>query len=388
MSKGQLKITFPIGYHSFHKDQAFNFQLNRWHSLGYGRLEDLKTAGAQINNPENWKTTMLAQAEKAVSENRLLNAAYYSRAAEFFLAQNDLDKIPIHQNFIHYFNEVFGDDGHTLVETPYGSSTIPTIIKPSVTEVEKGTIILHGGYDSYKEELYPLVQHFSELGYKVITFECPWMKLPQDDEYPGLDIRWEKIIKAVLDHLSLDDVTLIGISMGGWLSLRAAAFEPRIKRVIASSVSFDVNQYVNPLAQKIANLFFTKFRKFTNQSMINKMKKDIRYNWFVNHLMYVTNHDVPIEAFDILLQFNEHNLHSEKVVQDVLILTGKEDHMIPLKMHGLQVKALVNAKSVTDKIFGPEDQAQNHCQVGNLGLALDVMDNWIEQKTNPVKESK
>jgi len=57
--------------------------------------------------------------------------------------------------------------------------------------------------------------------------------------------------------------------------------------------------------------------------------------------------------------------------------------MIPLKMHGLQVKALVNAKSVTDKIFSREDQAQNHCQVGNLGLALDVMDNWIEQKNQP-----
>jgi len=381
MSNGQIKITFPIGFHSFHKDQAFNFQLNRWHSLGYGRLEDLKSAGAQINNPDNWKTTMLDQAEEAVSESRFLNAAYYFRAAEFFLTEDDPEKEPIHQNFIHYFNEVFGDDGHTLIETPYDSSILPTIIKPAVTEVEKGTIILHGGYDSYKEELYPLVQYFSELGYKVITFECPWMKLPQDDKYPGLDIKWEKIIKAILDHLSLDDVTLIGISMGGWLSLRAAAFEPRIKRVIASSVSFDVNQYVNPLAQKIASLFFTKFRKFTNQSMINKMKKDSQYNWFVNHLMYVTKHDVPIEAFDILLQFNEHNLHSEKVNQDVLILTGKEDHMIPLKMHRLQVQALVNAKSVTDKIFSREDQAQNHCQVGNLGLALEVMANWIEQKS-------
>jgi len=26
-------FTFPVGYHRFHKDQVFNFQLNRWHSL-------------------------------------------------------------------------------------------------------------------------------------------------------------------------------------------------------------------------------------------------------------------------------------------------------------------------------------------------------------------
>ncbi|HDD62091.1 MAG TPA: alpha/beta fold hydrolase [Chloroflexi bacterium] len=381
MSKEQLRITFPIGFHSFHKDQAFNFQLNRWYSLGYGRLEDLEMAGAQINNPENWKTTMLAQAEKAVSESRFLNAAYYFRAAEFFLAQNDPDKIPIHQNFIRYFIEVFENDGHILIETPYGSSTIPTIVKPSIAEVEKGTIILHGGYDSYKEELYPLVQHFSELGYKVITFECPWMKIPRGSDQLGLDFRWESIIGAVLDHLQLADITLIGISMGGWLSLRAAAFEPRIKRVIASSVSFDVNQYVNPLAQKIASLFFTKFRNFTNKSMINKMEKDIQYAWFVNHLMDITNHKVPIDAFDVLLQFNEENLSSDLITQDVLILTGKEDHLIPFKTHQMQINALVNARSVTGRVFTREDQAQNHCQVGNLKLALKEMAEWIESKT-------
>ena len=106
-----------------------------------------------------------------------------------------------------------------------------------------------------------------------------------------------------------------------------------------------------------------------------------QYAWFVNHLMAITNQQVPIDAFDFLLQFNEENLHSDKVKQDVLILTGKEDHMIPLKTHHLQVKALINAKSITARIFTKEDQAQNHCQVGNLPLALNMMDNWIQDNT-------
>jgi len=231
-----------------------------------------------------------------------------------------------------------------------------------------------------------LVLHFANKGYDVVTFECPWMKIPRQKDQPSLDIRWEKIIGAVLDHLDINAATLIGISMGGWLSLRAAALEPRIKRVIASSVSFDVNQYVNPIAQKIAKLFFTTFRNFTNKAMINRMKKEVQYAWFVNHLMAITNQQVPIDAFDILLQFNEENLHSDKVKQDVLILTGKEDHMIPLKTHHLQVQALTNAKSVTARIFTREDQAQNHCQVGNLGLALDVMENWIKDNATNTED--
>lgn len=381
MTEGIPGLEFPVGFHKFHKDQGFNFQLNRWYSLGIARKEDLEEAGENIKAAEDWKNVFVQLADNTVADNRFVNAAYYYRAAEFYLTEDDPDKIPIYQKFIKYFEKAFENSGYKLTAAPYGSSSIPIIQMRSTQPEKTGTIILHGGYDSYKEELFSLALHFSNLGYDVVTFECPWMKIPRHEDQPGLDFRWERIIGAVLDHLNLTEVTLIGISMGGWLSLRAAAVEPRIKRVIASSVSFDVNQYVNPVAQKIANLFFTKFRNFTNKSMINKMKKDIQYAWFVNHLMAITNQQIPIDAFDFLLQFNEENLHSEKVKQDVLILTGQEDHMIPLKTHHLQVKALTNANSVTARIFTKEDQAQNHCQVGNLTLALNVMDDWIQDKT-------
>jgi hypothetical protein len=55
--------------------------------------------------------------------------------------------------------------------------------------------------------------------------------------------------------------------------------------------------------------------------------------------------------------------------------------MIPFKMHNMQVKALTNAKSVTARVFTKEEHAQNHCQIGNIGLALDTMGKWIEKKT-------
>lgn len=51
-------------------------------------------------------------------------------------------------------------------------------------------------------------------------------------------------------------------------------------------------------------------------------------------------------------------------------------------MHDMQVKALTNAESLTDRVFTKEDHAQNHCQIGNVGLALDVMVKWIEDKSN------
>jgi len=43
-------------------------------------------------------------------------------------------------------------------------------------------------------------------------------------------------VKAVLDYFKLDHVTLAGLSMGGCLVMRAAAFEKRVDRVVAYDV--------------------------------------------------------------------------------------------------------------------------------------------------------
>ena len=39
--KYNQNTSFPVGYHKFHKKQFYNFQLNRWYSIGYTRFEDM-----------------------------------------------------------------------------------------------------------------------------------------------------------------------------------------------------------------------------------------------------------------------------------------------------------------------------------------------------------
>jgi pimeloyl-ACP methyl ester carboxylesterase len=376
------KLAFPVGYHRFHKDPAFNFNLNRWHSVGHTRFEDMKEAGQKINSFEEWKIEMLKLAEIAVSEGRLINAAFFYRASEFFTTREDPDKELLYHKFIDYFYRGFQDDEINKYEVPFNNTFLPAIrIQPADKE-KRGTVVLHGGFDSFMEEFYSMMRYLSDHGYEVIAFEGPGQGAARKKYGLVFDYEWEKPAKAILDHFKLRDATWFGISMGGWLGLRAAAFEPRIKRVIASSVFFDVIQYTNTVGQLLAKLFFRHFRNFTNNAMARKMKKNLMYSWFSNNLMYITDKEVPIEAFDVLLQLNEENLHSDLVKQDVLILTGKEDHLVPFKMHNIQVKALTNAESVTAKVFTKEENAQNHCQVGNIGLKLDIVINWIEKYTS------
>jgi pimeloyl-ACP methyl ester carboxylesterase len=231
------------------------------------------------------------------------------------------------------------------------------------------------------------MRYFSDRGYEVIAFEGPGQGAARRKYGLTLDCEWEKPAGAVLDHFKLDDVTWIGISMGGWFCFRAAAFEPRIKRVIASGIAFDYSQFPNIVGQVLMKFFFTHLRSFTNKMTVKKMKSDGMHAWSIGNLMYITDKNMPMDAAVVALQMNGENLHSDLVTQDVLILTGRDDHFIPFKMHRKQVRALTNARSVTARIFTEEEGAQNHCQIGNIGLALDVMAAWIADVSGSVSSS-
>ena len=381
-NNNKSRFTFPVGYHKFHKKQVFNFQLNRWHSFGYARFEDMKEVGPKIKTFDDWKIEMEQLAEKAVSENRFMNATFYYRAAEFYILLENSEKKRLYDKFNEYFYKAFENENIERFEVPYQDAFLPAIRILSVGEKKKGTIIIHGGFDSFVEEFYSWMVYFSDHDYEVIAFEGPGQGAARSKYGLALDFAWEKPAKAVLDYFRLNDVIWLGISMGGWFCFRAAAFEPRIKRVIASSISYDYMKTMNVVLYKM-HIFFIKYmRNFSNKMVIKGIKKGNGMQaWMSAQLMYITKKEEPMDAFDFWLQLNEENLHSELVKQDVLILTGRNDHFIPFKAHKMQVKALANAKSVTAKVFTNKTHAHNHCQVGNTGLALDVMEKWIEEKS-------
>jgi pimeloyl-ACP methyl ester carboxylesterase len=319
---------------------------------------------------------MTKMAEKAISEERFISAAFFYRAAEFFVDPSDPDKNDLYNRFIGLFDRAFKDDNFLRFDVPYGKSFLPAIRMVPKEEKNKHTIVIHGGFDSYIEEFYSMAQFFTDLGYEVIAFEGPGQGAALKKHDLPLTHEWEKPTKAILDYFKSEDITLLGISMGGYLCLRAAAFEPRIARVVAWSIVLDYMQMPPTFARWLLKLFL-KSERLMNYTAKLKMKFDYQHKWGINNLMTITQTKTPMDSIKVFLEFNENNLHSDLVKQDVLILSGAEDHFIPLKMHYKQVKALTNAKSVTERIFTTKDQAQNHCQIGNIGLALDVISKWI-----------
>lgn len=373
----RIKSDFPIGYHNFHKDKLFNYQLNRWYSFGYARLEDIELVAKKINDYETWKDEFVKLAEKAEDEKRTINAAFYYRAAEFFTFRDDPDKERLYDKFQELFYKGFkGVERHKI---PFKNGFLPAF-RVSPAKKSKGTILMHGGFDSYIEEFYLVARYFADHGYEAIGFEGPGQGAALKKYGLILTHKWEEPTKAVLDYFKTNDVTILGFSMGGYWCLRAAAFEPRIKRVIASSVVFDWMQAPSRFIRNVTEWFF-RHPTLMRWSISIKMKSDPYHKWVANNWMYITKEDDVMKASQYILSMNNENLHSERIKQDVLILTGEDDNFVPLKMHYLQIKALKNAKSIEDKIFTQEEQASNHCQIGNIGLAIDVILKWVNRKS-------
>jgi pimeloyl-ACP methyl ester carboxylesterase len=380
-----MNITFPVGYHKLHPSKIVDYQLNRWHSLGYCSLSDMREAAERIKSLDDWKDVMLSLAEKALRENRLMNGTFLIRAAEFFTRPSDPDKYPIYLRFKDlFYNQLIKDEiDQNLVErhkVPYADKTLPALKMVHRTENVRGTLVMHGGFDSFIEEFYSIGQFFTENGYDVVAFEGPGQGAALKEAGLALTYEWEKPAIAVLDYFRLEDVTWLGISMGGWMCFRAAAFEPRISRVIALSIAYDYMEIPPKPVADFARWLMGKPALFGPLTEL-KMKLRAQEKWGIDNLIYITRSKDALEASAGMLAFNKTNQKSDQVTQDVLILTGEADHFIPLKMHHLQVQALKNARSVTERIFTVEDQAENHCQVGNIGLALNVMLDWM-QKVN------
>jgi pimeloyl-ACP methyl ester carboxylesterase len=376
---------FHVGYdYHFHQDPLINFQLNRWISyLGGSVLDELNAVAPRLTDIPSLRGEFLALAENAQEQGRNLPAAYYFRSAEFFMRKADPLKESTRRKFIKLLWEHYQITESSYHEIPYKDGNIqgllPAYLFPH--NQPKDTIIIHGGFDSYIEEFLPIILYIRDHGYNVICFEGPGQGGALHGSGLFLTHEWHKPVGTILDYFKLDEVTLVGISMGGCLGLRAAAYEPRIKRVIAYDVFFDwmdtTLEKLKPVAPLLKLLINSRAGSVFDLLLAGIMKKSPLFDWSMHQAMLVLGVSTPYQVFQKSRQYTTRDI-SSLVTQDVLLMAGSEDHVIPLSHFYKQIALLQNVRSQTSRLFTREEQAQNHCQIGNLRLAVDYITNWID----------
>ena len=194
-----------MGYYHFHDEVNMNFQLNRPLSFGGGRIDEIRSAAKRIRDLSDWKREFLSLAETAERDGRKGDAAVYLRLAEFYMSAADTDKERAYEKFIDLFHKNLASEysrGEIIEDkVRYESGYLPVMRLPVINGKKKGVLVAHGGFDSFIEELYPLMDYFRDHGYEVIAFEGPGQGGCLRKYGLTMTPEWEKPVGAVLGSL-------------------------------------------------------------------------------------------------------------------------------------------------------------------------------------------
>ncbi|MBP9559702.1 MAG: alpha/beta hydrolase [Synergistaceae bacterium] len=193
----------------------------------------------------------LSKGHKVSAGEAYLRASEYYRSADFYLHDRPDDPAVLYLwNKMEYCFEEARKLTHPFLEAvriPYEGTVLPGYFCPAVSKRGRApTIIMHQGFDGTIQELYlGYCKDAARRGYNCLMFEGPGQGSVIRKQ--GLPFRhdWEKAVTPVVDYLlKREDVdpkriALYGMSMGGYLAPRAAAYEHRIAALIANSGIFD-----------------------------------------------------------------------------------------------------------------------------------------------------
>ena len=371
-------VPLPVGFHRFHRRPFLNYQLNRAHALGFADRRELIEAAGRLGTLADCVDVFEDLSRRADADGRGRHAAGYLRLATFFTPPRTADHAERYRRYRDLFDAAFADHGLHRERVPYGKAALPAYRLPARAVARRGAVLIHGGFDSLIEEFYAVWQRIALAGFDVIAFEGPGQGAARAVDGLLFDHDWEKPVGAVLDHFALESAGLIGISMGGYWALRAAGRESRIDRVVAWPPVYDWLRRLPSLLRGPTRAMLRR-RSFMRWSVQTRARLIPTLGFVVDQVKYLIDSDDPYDVVTWFLGMNPQHLGSSRISQDVLLLCGDHDTFQPPVLTQAQATALTSARSVTTRAFTRAEGADRHCQIGNVGLACQVLTHWMTE---------
>jgi alpha-beta hydrolase superfamily lysophospholipase len=339
-----------------------------------------------------------AEADKALAAGHdvsardgFLRASNYYRSAEFFLHGHPCDPRHDHayDRSVASFRAAAALFSPVIepVEIPYEETTLPGYLyRADDSGTPRPTLIMHNGFDGTAEEL-----HFFgamagiERGYNVLTFDGPGMPGPCHRE--GLVFRpdWENVISPVVDfaqglpEVDNSRIALLGLSMGGILAPRAAAFEHRLAALIAVDGLYDLGQTavrnVPGTRAEAERLLRAQAAPELDAAFEQTMTRDPIARWAINHGMYVMGVDTPRAFNASYLDYTLQGGIAEQIQCPTLVCDAEEDMFFKGQPEQLY-DHLTCPKTLM--VFTAEEGAGAHCHPGAMRLSIARIYDWLD----------
>src|ERR671910_343096 len=351
-----------------------------WH------IEWLKTA-KRINK---YADECLVAGHTISAREAYLRASNYYRVSGFLLIDADGPRIQTtwesskkcFSNAAKLFSPSF-----EAIEIPYEGTTLPRYfyhVKDNSNTTPRPTLIVHGGFDSTLEELYTSAAAPAlERGYNCLTFEGPGQGGVIRKQKIPFRYDWEKVVSPVVDYalsrpqdVDPKHIALMGISMGGYLAARTAAFEHRIAACVLYNGVFDgYDALASSLPKSLLTAIEIGNREIVNTVIDILMDSDTNIQFNMKHGMWTTGVNSPFELIMNSKYYTLKNI-AHNIRCPTLVLEAEKDDSFPG-----QPKKVYDALACPKKyiLFTSEEGAEEHCQCGAPALSNQRIFDWLDE---------
>jgi len=299
-----------------------------------------------------------------------LRARSYYRAALFIMSP----KNPLFPESIFKQRSCFQkaailfDPPVESIQVPFNGKKLQGYFWPVDNSGKKRkTLLMIGGGETFVEDCWFYIAPAAiKRGYNVIMADLPGQgTTPLDGLYVRPDM--EVPMKAVLDYvvsrpeIDADRLAAYGISWGGYIVLRSAIYDKRIKACIANSPLWDLE------------------RAFASKPIV---PPDVVSSVVTQQLAWRREGGIHPRLAKTLEEkrklYSPFKYDPSKVKCPVLCLasSGEEDEMKAEAQEAYEVLTNPKKKLV---ILTEEDGAESHCHGDNLSLMSQVVFDWLDE---------
>jgi len=265
------------------------------------------------------------------------------------------------------------------VQVPYAGKSLPGYIMKTDSDQNRGRILIGiGGGDSYCEDLYFFYGAVGILrGYNVLIVDLPGQG---DTPLDGLffDVEFEKPVRAVVDFaLSRTEVdpkrlAIAGVSGGGFMVLRAAAYEKRIRAVIANTPILDMGRVLDAA---IPPVLIRAPKGFANRLIRLAGSLNPAGEANIQKYLWQAGLSDPVAAMQL---GRKGIVDPARIDCPILCAAGEGDPPECLAQTHRCFESVRSARKNL-RIFTVAEGADAHCQVNNLTLWNQVLYDWLDR---------
>lgn len=275
---------------------------------------------------------------------------------------------------------------HTLESTGFKVPVI--LLRASQDSEPRPCLIMGNGLDGSFEEML----HFHgfaalERGYHVVLYEGPGQPTVRRDQGLGFINNWEQVVSPVLDWLEtvpfIDSAKcgLLGVSLGGYLAVRAAAFEHRLAAVILNDAIYDCSDGVGKIIGEEAMQYEAagNVGKF-HETIERQGQTNTKLRWLTNQLRWAFATKNTHEALQKTRKMTLDGI-LDKVQCPVFVGDAEHDLFVESDQPRMVAEGL--GKWATYKQFTKAESADAHCHLGATVYSNQVMLEWFKDQISP-----